>query len=621
MEDLSIKKYSSTKKIIKEEEKIINNGPKNVINEKNLQNNSQNIEEINSLKSLINENNEIFSKKIKDIKNNIMNLNTKLLSIKVPNCILSKKDLEQNLIKQKIISNTILVYKEEFDSIKENILLLEEEKNNCSFQLYNLISMKDNYEEIIKENCKYIFKNLMISYDQNTCQSVSNNIIGEDSQQFLFNNKNIISVESYDINNIENLPKFSNYIYKLLSSHITSLTNENNIKPLIFSSIEGSFYDFIEKKINVQNFIKKIASNITLSDDKIHNFIIISRFEVLLKYVIKIFSFEKTIKDYMYFLNNDYLFNKNYFEKKYEEIKINIQNCTKEKMEYNKKYKEQEKEFNKKMESLNEIKKIKNEIIKNEEKIKIEENKYLINDIKYKNKIKKLKIINRNNNLNENDIQKTIKDLEKNINNLSEKIKNKNNKKKPHNNLNLETTSPELCNITGINNEKSINNNKSKINSNCYILITNIQNEIDFDPLKEYNIKPESKGYNKSLIILDNNNINIIFNQLKEKIKITINKNMIKNIMIHQNMKKIIYYTKKYNKIPKNNIQILLKEEENKNQLNEINTDELIKCIYNKYFCLNILLSNDKIINIIFLTYSNFKIWLKIFDEFCKNNK
>jgi hypothetical protein len=277
---------------------------------------------------------------------------------------------------------------------------------------------------------------------------------------------------------------------------------------------------------------------------------------------------------------------------------------------------EQKKEYNKKMEALNEIENIKNEIIENEEKIEIKKKQYLINDIKYKNKIKQLKSINRNKTLNEKDFQKTIKNIQENINILSERINNKNiNKTKK------EYSSSELCNIIGINNEKSINHHKTQIKSDCYILITNIKNEIDFDPLRDYNIKPETKGYNKSLIILDNDNINIIFNQIKDKIQININKYIIKNIMIHQNMKKIIYYNSKYKYVQKRNIQLLLKEEEKKNEFNEINLDELIKCIYNKFFCLNVLLSNEKIINIIFLTYNSFKIWLKIFDEFCMNNK
>ena len=290
-------------------------------NKKEENNFSENIEEI---KSLILKNKSKYKMKINKIQNEILILKSKISEVEIPFCQYTKKDLEQNLIKQKIISNTINLYKEEFDSTKENILLLEEEYNNSTLHLYNLISLKDNYEEIIKENSKYIFKNLMISLDQNTGQSISDNSNEEQSTLFFFDNKNNLKVEYCDINNIQNLPKFSKIIYKILSSHIASLNSENNIKSQIFSSIEGLYYDFIENKINEENFVKNIAMNISSSNDKINNFIIISRFELLLKYIIKTFSFEKIINDLMKFINSDYENNKKLLEKKLGEIKLKI---------------------------------------------------------------------------------------------------------------------------------------------------------------------------------------------------------------------------------------------------------------------------------------------------------
>ena len=549
-----------------EEEKSDNsiNKSKIKLREKNIQNSNfqkanilynKNVQKINSLKSLIIENKAKFELKTKILENDIINLKNKLASSKVYNCEYNKKDLEQNLIKQKIITNTISIYQEECDSIKENIKMLEEENNNCNFQLYNLISMKDNFEEIIKENSKYIFKNLMISYDQNIGQSLTNNLLLEQSQKDIFNNKNNISIEFYDINNIQSLQKFSNYIYKILSSNITSLINVANIKSLIFSTIGEIFYDFMENKINCEDFIKNIAYKISISDDKIHNFIIISRFEMLLKYILKVFSLDKIINDYVQFLNADFSYSKNFFQKKYNNIKIKIQNCTKEKIEEKKIYINQDKEYNKKIESLDLIEKIKNEINEKEEKLTKEKNKYFINDINYKNKIKKLEIINKNIYSNDNDFQKTIENIKENIDNLTEIINNK-------------------------KNIKNNNNKDNMIKSDCYILISNIFEDINFDPLENYDIKPEIKGYSKSVISLENNIISIYFNQIKENSNIKI---------------------KTINK-------------------NEINFDELIKCMYNKYFSISIILSDKKIINIIFLTYISFKTWLKILDKFCQNN-
>ena len=566
--------------------------------------------QIQDIKLSIKKNRCKFKNKINKIQNEILILKTKISEIQIPNCKYTQKDLEQNLIKLKLISNTINLYKEEFDSNRENLLLLIEEYNNCTLQLYNYISIKDNYEESIKENSKYIFKNLMISLDQNTGQSISNNSIEEQSSMLFFNSKNNLKVEIYDINNIQNLPKFSNMIYKILSSHIASLISENNIKSLIFSCIELIFYDFIENKINAEEFVKRIALNISSSNDKINNFIIISRFELLLKYIIKIFSLEKIIIDLMKFINSDFSSNKKLLEKKQEEIKIKIQNATKEKIEYSKTYSFIEKEYNNKMIALNKIESMKQEIIKKENEIKIEEKNYKLLEITKRKEINKYENINKTFDiyLNENDIQKTIENIQKNINNLSFQLRNKKDE-----NINL-LNSKELCNITDINNKKLYQQNykEIKIKSDCYILIQNAFMNTDFDPIKDYDKKPESKGFNKSLIYFENENINIIFNQLKNDLNVKISYNSIKRIIINPVMKKIIHYINKYEK-EKNKIELILMNEKG------INTDELIKYIYNKYFCLTLELMNEKVINIIFLTYENFKTWLKIFDKFFVN--
>ena len=569
---------------------------------------------INDIKSLIKKSNSKCKTKINKIKNDILILKKQISEIEIPYCKYTQKDKEQNLIKQKLISNTINLYQEEFDSNKENILLLEEEYNNCSLQLYNLISLKDNYEESINDNSKYIFKNLMISLDQNTGQSISNYSIEESSLCF-FNEKNNIKIQFYDINNINNLSKFSNMIYKILSSNITSLITENNMKSIIFSSIEGVYYDFIENKINAENFVKKIALNISTSNDKIYNFIIMSRFELLLKYIIKTFSLEKIINDLMQFINNDYSKNKKIFENNEEEIKLKIQNLTKEKIEYNKAYSVIEKEYNNKMEALNKVEKLKKEILNKEEEIKNEEKKYKIFEINQRKKINRLENINIKFDifLNESDIQKTIQDIQKNINNLSDQIKLKKDEKMYYSNTELD--SKELCNITDINNKQLYQDETKniKIKSDCYILIKNKSDNIEFNPIKDYDIKPESKGFNKSLICFENDIINIIFNHIKDDLNIKIHTKSIKRIIINPIMKTIIHYMKKYNN-QKDKIKLILTNEK------EISSDEIIKYIYNKYFCLSLELENNKIINIIFLTYENFKSWLKIIDKFNDSN-
>jgi len=254
---------------------------------------------------------------------------------------------------------------------------------------------------------------------------------------------------------------------------------------------------------------------------------------------------------------------------------------------------------------------MKQEIIKKENEINLEEKKYKLLEINQRKKINRLENLNKTFDiyLNENDIQKTIENIQRNINNLSFQIKNK----KEEKNINL-LDSKELCNITDINNKKLCQKNyeETKIKSDCYILIQNNFMNMEFDPIKDYDKKPESKGFNKSLIYFENENINIIFNQLKNDLNLKIGYNSIKRIIINPVMKKIIHYINKYEKAQKRIELILINEK-------GINTDELIKYIYNKYFCLTLELMNEKIINIIFLTYENFKAWLKIFDKFFVN--
>ena len=178
-------------------------------------------------------------------------------------------------------------------------------------------------------------------------------------------------------------------------------------------------------------------------------------------------------------------------------------------------------------------------IIKKENEIKIEEKNYKLLEITKRKEINKYENINKTFDiyLNENDIQKTIENIQKNINNLSFQLRNKKDEK-----TNL-LNSKELCNITDINNKKLYQQNykEIKIKSDCYILIQNAFMNMDFDPIKDYDKKPESKGFNKSLIYYENENINIIFNQLKNDLNVKISYNSIKRIIINPVMKKIIH--------------------------------------------------------------------------------
>ena len=88
-----------------------------ISNKKILKNYFTNIKEIKMLKKLIDDNKENYLHKVDALGNEIFNLKNKLSSIKIPECKYSQKEIEQILIKQKLVSNTISVFKEEFESI------------------------------------------------------------------------------------------------------------------------------------------------------------------------------------------------------------------------------------------------------------------------------------------------------------------------------------------------------------------------------------------------------------------------------------------------------------------------------------------------------------------------
>jgi hypothetical protein len=65
--------------------------------------------------------------------------------------------MDQNLIKEKVILKTIKLHENELIQVEENLKLLKEEKISSSNELLNLMSLRENYEELIKIRAKYIF--------------------------------------------------------------------------------------------------------------------------------------------------------------------------------------------------------------------------------------------------------------------------------------------------------------------------------------------------------------------------------------------------------------------------------------------------------------------------------
>ena len=67
------------------------------------------------------------------------------------------------------------------------------------------------------------------------------------------------------------------------------------------------------------------------------------------------------------------------------------------------------------------------------------------------------------------------------------------------------------------------------------------------------------------------------------------------------------------------NIENILKDIKLNEEM-KMDTKDIIKCIYNKYYCLSVILCTEKRINIIFLSYEPFKAWLKILDDIIEKN-
>lgn len=311
--------YSLIDNIIEQEDEL-NRCKNNKDNQNILSNISKNKQRIDSLSSLIVKDSQIAEEKIKILTEEILGMESEISNSDRPNTNFSQKDLDQNLIKEKFILKTIKIHENELIQIDENLKLLKEEKLSSSNELLNLMSLRENYEELIKTRSKYIFKPSKLK--KNIYEKTEGNITEIDLNKLNDNNFDInkTKLEYHDILNIQSINKLSNFIYKIISSNIvatfSSLLIELNLKNVILSCIENAYNKFNKNNFHftynkANSFIREISVNIVNSDIKISNLFIEPQFEVLLKYIFKLFSIEKTINDELKFVNNDYAYNKN----------------------------------------------------------------------------------------------------------------------------------------------------------------------------------------------------------------------------------------------------------------------------------------------------------------------
>ena len=447
----------------------------------------KNKENINLLNQFISNEKKISIEKISTIKNDIKTLKQILIKNKENNLNKknTKKEFDQNLIKQKCYEKTLLIYTNEIEKINNNLKMLKEEKTTIEQNLLNLMSLRENYEEFIYNNSKLIFKNLIISYDEKTGESL-NNI----SQSIKINNNNNFNIENFDIFYL-NISLISNFIYKeIFTKYIISLENDVTLKQSVFNCVEDVFNNFKIGKIRIENFVKILSINLINIDTKLIDFINQIKFEFILKFIIKKFSLDKIIQNYLNFINFEYKSNKNKLIENLNNFKEKIKIIKENLNEINKEFSIIIKEKNEIKDFNNKINKIKNNIFDKEKLIKNIEINCNNNIKQYENEIKNLEKINKmlENKFNEKNKENKTIEIQNEIDNKFIQIKNILKNLGNEKNFLLKSFMNEINNALNDfdNNDfkfKTINNNN---NNYCY----------DFNQNKSFNLNNDENKFN-----------------------------------------------------------------------------------------------------------------------------
>ena len=504
---------------------------------------TRNNQRIDNLSNLIKKETKIAEDKIKSLEEEIFQYQKQINEINEPKVKYKKKDLEQNLIKEKFLLKTIGIHQIEMNQLIENLKLLKEEKLMISNDLINLMSLRENFEDIIKTRAKYIFKirkktplsnKSSKHYNKENTDEIVGDVININMNMEENNNNNInindVKIEYHDILNITSINKLCNYIYKIIATNIvsnfSSLLIELNLKNIIFSCVENAFNKYIKNNQNLiitnkitNLLIREISVNIVNYNIKINNIFIQPQFELLLKCIFKLFSLEKKINEGLKFVNNDYVFNKNALKEKKFEIEKKINECIKQRKELNIEKNKINNDCNLSNEYLKKIDEIKNIInIKENEIKKIKEELNLSLSV-YQGQMDELIQENKNleNKYNNNNFKYKIENINQQIDFLFQGIKSKLKEINDPNqkDLLIQDMIQDINNSLESNNYFNNNNNfnKSHIIYNNLINIddNNIKNEEeneDNDMLSSYN----------SLNIENQVPVNIYYKKIGKKI-------------------------------------------------------------------------------------------------------
>ena len=503
---------------------------------------TRNNQRIDNLSNLIKKETKIAEDKIKSLEEEIFQSQKQINEINEPKVKYKKKDLEQNLIKEKFLLKTIGIHQIEMNQLIENLKLLKEEKLMISNDLINLMSLRENFEDIIKTRAKYIFKirkktplsnKSSKHYNKENTDEIVGDVININMNMEENNNNNInindIKIEYHDILNITSINKLCNYIYKIIATNIvsnfSSLLIELNLKNIIFSCVENAFNKYIKNNQNLiitnkitNLLIREISVNIVNYNIKINNIFIQPQFELLLKCIFKLFSLEKKINEGLKFVNNDYVFNKNALKEKKFEIEKKINECIKQRKELNIEKNKINNDCNLSNEYLKKIDEIKNIInIKENEIKKIKEELNLSLSV-YQGQMDELIQENKNleNKYNNNNFKYKIENINQQIDFLFQGIKSK---LKEINDPNQKDLLIQDM-IQDINNSLESNNNFNNNNFNkSHILYNNLIN------IDDNNIKNEEENEDNDMLSSYNSlnlenqvPINIYYKKIGKKI-------------------------------------------------------------------------------------------------------
>ena len=617
------------------------------------------------------------------------NINEFLTKEQIDNIINSSMKEENKIIEEKGNENKkenmneeIEKIKNKINEIKENLLMMKEEKKGINDEIIELISKKETVDSLVKSS--------LINLYENSNYNNSNIIPEIQIYELNFNDTNKIAKdicdELYEVFDIKNKEKNKNKISnKELSLNISSIKlkneedntfNKKNLEILIKSELDTFLLNQIKNKEIINNLMNNLCIIIStklqllnvedISSDKLKAYLL---------YYFKSIYYDNIIENKFKFINKEYKIIKKEKKKNLENLKDELSLLENKNSEIKNKNNKSQNNKNRNEINLtnNEQEYIRicskgNSLLKQKEELVIVINNLEkeIENIKIENQeeIEKMEaelsvVKEEINNLTNNEEKKKVK-LQNDIINYRKIISDKfdsikkqlqNYKNKYGSNLGIYNRLIDGINETikliykENNNSDNIlkeekNENDMIINKNNYNIINKLISltkgsecyfreisnmYIKYNPIESMNKKLcESPFYfSKAILNLNKSYDGISFNS--NNLNYYYNIGQIDNTIMNSNLKVIIDIHRDYrkfinNKNNKNTTMIDFIKKEKEKFLNY--SDEFIeKCAMNKFFNFSLLINEGRRIEIVLCNYDDFKLWINGFAFIIKNKK